>query len=101
MLNRDITELYEIIPLGTKVTIYGHVLGDSGHYPRAIAEGDVGGDVQLIQSRLKSAGYYNGICDGKFRQSTTAAIKRFQRDHNLPQNGVVSNKVYEELGLLE
>ncbi len=101
MLNKDVLELYEIIPLGTKVTIYGHVLGDSGRNPRALAEGDVGGDVQLIQSRLKSAGYYNGVCDGKFRRSTTAALKKFQRDRNLPQNGVVSNKVYEELGLLE
>ncbi|WP_289142542.1 L,D-transpeptidase family protein [uncultured Brevibacillus sp.] len=101
MLNRDVIELYEIIPLGTKVTIFGHVLGDSGHNPRALAEGDVGGDVQLIQSRLKSAGYFNGVCDGKFRRSTTAALKKFQRDRNLPQNGVVSNKVYEELGLLE
>lgn len=101
MLNKDVMELYELIPPGTKVTIYGHVLGDPGHYPRSLAEGDVGGDVQLIQSRLKSAGYYNGICDGKFRSSTTAALKRFQRDNQLPQNGVVSNKVYEKLGLLE
>jgi peptidoglycan hydrolase-like protein with peptidoglycan-binding domain len=90
-----------MIPLATKVTIYGHVLGDPGHNPRSLAEGDVGGDVQLIQSRLKNAGYFNGICDGKFRSSTTAALKKFQRDHHLNQNGVVSNKVYEELGLLE
>ncbi|MDF2682385.1 MAG: hypothetical protein K0R47_3575 [Brevibacillus sp.] len=101
MLNREVIELYEMIPLGTKVTIYGHVLGDPGHNPRSLAEGDVGGDVQLIQSRLKNAGYFNGICDGKFRSSTTAALKKFQRDHHLNQNGVVSNKVYEELGLLE
>jgi len=101
MLNRDVIELYEMIPPGTKVTIYGHVLGDPGHYPRSLAEGDVGGDVQLIQSRLKSAGYYKGNCDGKFGSSTTAALKKFQRDSHLPPNGVVSNKVYEKLGLLE
>lgn len=101
MRNRDVIELYDLIPLGTKVIIYGHVLGDPGQNPRDLAEGDVGGDVQLIQSRLKSAGYFNGRCDGKFRSSTTAALKHFQRDRQLPVNGVVSIQVYKELGLLE
>ncbi|MGG1658834.1 L,D-transpeptidase family protein [Brevibacillus sp. NRS-1366] len=101
MKNRDVMELYDIIPLGTKVTLYGHVLGEPGRNPRSLAEGDVGGDVQLIQSRLKNAGYFNGKCDGKFRASTTTALKKFQRDHHLTPNGVVSIKVYEELGLLE
>lgn len=101
MHNKDVIELYEIIPIGTKVTIYGHVLGENNQNPRDLAEGDVGGDVQLIQSRLKSAGYYNGVCDGKFRFNTTESLKRYQRDHQLIPNGVVSQKVYEELGLIE
>jgi hypothetical protein len=101
MRNNDVIELFEMIPLGTKVAIYGHVLGDLSHEPRHLAEGDVGGDVQLIQSRLKSAGYFKGICNGKFRSNTTTAVKQFQRDHHLTQNGVVSIRVYHELGLLE
>ncbi|GMX67428.1 L,D-transpeptidase family protein [Paenibacillus elgii] len=101
MRNRDVIELYDMIPLGTVVKIYGHVLGDPNHEPRDLAEGDVGGDVQLIQSRLKSAGYFNGICNGKFRSNTTTAVKQFQRDHRLAPTGVVSVKMYEKLGLLE
>ncbi|MBB3072064.1 hypothetical protein FHS14_005079 [Paenibacillus baekrokdamisoli] len=101
MHNNDVIELFEMIPLGTKVTIYGHVLGDQYQDPRDLAEGNVGGDVQLIQSRLKSAGYFKGISNGKFRSDTTEAVKQFQRDHHLVQNGVVSIKVYEELGLME
>jgi len=101
MRNSDVIELFELIPLGTKITIYGHVLGDINHNSRDLAEGDVGGDVQLIQSRLKSAGYFNGICNGKFRADTTTALKKFQRDRHMDQNGVVSARVYEELGLLE
>ncbi|GIO96906.1 hypothetical protein J14TS5_19920 [Paenibacillus lautus] len=101
MFNKDVIELYELIPIGTKVTIYGHVLGDTNQNPRDLAEGDVGGDVQLIQSRLKSAGYYNGECDGKFRFNTTESLKKYQRDHHLNPNGVVSRKVYEEFGLIE
>ncbi len=90
-----------MIPLGTKVSIYGHILGEPFQDPKELAEGDVGGEVQLIQSRLKSAGYFQVIINGKFRSNTTAAVKNFQRDHHLMQNGVVSIKVYEELGLLE
>lgn len=101
MLNSDVIELFDIIPVGTKVTIYGHVLGDPNRNPRDLAEGDVGGDVQLIQSRLKSAGYFVGVCNGKFRSDTTLALKKFQRDRHLVQNGVVTNKVYEEFGLFE
>lgn len=99
MLNRDVIELYELIPIGTKVTIYGHVLGEINQNPRDLAEGDVGGDVQFIQSRLKSAGYYNGECNGKFRFNTTESLKKYQKDHHLIPNGVVSQKVYEELGI--
>lgn len=101
MFNKDVIELYELIPIGTKVTIYGHVLGDTNQNPRDLAEGDVGGDVQLIQSRLKSAGYFNGECDGKFRFNTTESLKKYQKDHHLIPNGVVSRKVYEEFGLIE
>lgn len=101
MRNHDVMELYDIIPLGTKVTIYGHLLGDLKHDPRELAEGDVGGDVQLIQTRLKSAGYFHGKCNGKFRSDTSEAIKKFQREHRMIPNGVVSLKLYEKLGLLE
>ncbi|MNN81205.1 Spore cortex-lytic enzyme precursor [compost metagenome] len=83
------------------MTIHGHLLGDPGHDPRALAEGDVGGDVQLIQTRLKSAGYFQGTCNGKFRYDTTAALRQFQKDHGLPVSGVVGISVYYELGLYE
>ncbi len=101
MQNRDVLDLYELVPIGTKVTIFGHVLGDAGQAPRNLAEGDVGGDVQLIQSRLKSAGYFQGVCNGKFRSDTAAALRKFQLDRHLPDNGVVDIRVYEEFGLLE
>lgn len=101
MRNHDVIELFDIVPIGTKVTIFGHLMGDLGREPRDLAEGDVGGEVQLIQSRLKSAGYYEGSCNGKFRFDTTQALKKFQRDRNLQQNGVVTPKVYREMGLIE
>lgn len=101
MRNRDVIQLYDLVPAGTKVTLYGHVLGDPSRDPRALAEGDVGGDVQLIQSRLKSAGYFDGVCNGKFKADTTAALKRYQRAHRLPADGIVTAGVYDALGLNE
>lgn len=101
MRNEDILALYSMIPIGTRVTILGHVMGDLNREPRDLAEGDVGGDVQLVQSRLMNAGYFKGVCDGKFKASTTRALKRFQQDHHLAVDGVISIKVYIALGLLE
>lgn len=101
MRNIDIMELYSMIPIGTRVTILGHILGDLNHEPRDLAEGDVGGDVQLVQSRLMNAGYFKGVCDGKFKASTTKALKHFQRDHQLAVDGVISRNVYIALGLLD
>jgi peptidoglycan L-alanyl-D-glutamate endopeptidase CwlK len=46
--------------------------------------------VKLIQAKLNSLGYYAGIPDGWFSQTTTDAVKRFQRDHGLVQEGVVN-----------
>lgn len=101
MNNANVLELYDMIPLGTKVTIYGHVLGEPQQNPRDLAEGDIGGDVQLIQSRLKSAGFFEGPCDGRFGPGTSAAVRKFQRDRQMRQDGVVSRKIYEEFGLWE
>lgn len=101
MNNHDVKELYDLVPIGTKVTIYGHVLGELNREPRKLAEGDIGAEVQLIQSRLKSAGYFFGRCDGKFQASTTQAVKQFQRNQGLIPNGVISEVIYERLGLIE
>lgn len=38
MNNHDVKELYDLIPIGTKVTIYGHVLGELNREPRTLAE---------------------------------------------------------------
>lgn len=101
MRNRDVIELYDLVPVGTKVTIYGHVLGDLYQEPRLLTENDIGADVQLVQSRLKSAGYFKGRCDGKFRSDTTAAVKRYQAENGLKPSGLVTVGMYEKLGLYE
>lgn len=101
MNNRDVEEIYEMIRLGTRVSILGHVLGEPDHNPRRLAKGDSGADVQYIQSRLRSAGYFNGPVNGKFGEVTERAIKRFEQDQKLPIDGVMSLHDYIRLGLVE
>lgn len=101
MLNQHVEELYELVEIGTRVTILGHVLGEPHREARQLAKGDIGDDVQLIQNLLQNAGYYKGVCNGKFGPSTEAALKAFEREHSLPIDGVMSQHDYLELGLLE
>jgi hypothetical protein len=101
MLNRHVEELYELVDVGTKVTILGHVLGEPHMEPRRLAKGDSGADVQYIQSRLKSAGYFKGRCNGRFNAATEQALKAYEKAHALPVDGVMSLRDYLSLGLVE
>jgi len=101
MYNRHVEELFRLVSLGTPVRILGHALGEPHVEPRVVAAGDSGSDVMLIQSRLRSAGYYNGECDGRFGPALQRAIERFERDRDLPRDGVFGRQEYESLGLLE
>lgn len=101
MLNRHVEELYELVDVGTKVTVLGHPLGEPYQDPRRIAQGDSGAEVQLIQNRLRAAGYYKGRTNGKFDGATDAAVKAFERANWLPIDGVVGTAEYIAMGLLE
>lgn len=45
-----------------------------------------------LQKYLKGMGYYSGTIDGKYGPGTTAAVKAFQRDHNLDVDGNFGSK---------
>jgi hypothetical protein len=101
MLNQHVEELYELVDIGTRVTILGHVLGEPQMEARRLAKGDSGDDVKLIQNLLQNAGYFKGVCNGRFGPSTERALKAFEREHSLPIDGVMSQHDYLELGLVE
>ena len=51
-------------------------------------ESDSTGDqVRTLQKRLKDLGYYNGSVDGKYGESTMAAVMAFQLRNNLTVDG--------------
>ncbi|WP_028592855.1 L,D-transpeptidase family protein [Paenibacillus massiliensis] len=101
MYNHHVEELYEWVRVGTTVSFGGHVLGKPLDNPRLIAMGDSGGDVQLLQWRLRSEGLYSGECKGKFNYATEVALKAYEQQHNLPVDGVAGYEDYLSLGLIE
>ncbi|NJJ39001.1 L,D-transpeptidase family protein [Paenibacillus apii] len=101
MHNHDVEELYEFVRVGTRISFGGHVLGKLSENPRSLAKGDSGGDVQIIQYRLRSAGFYNGECNGKFNSTTELALKNYEKKHGLPVDGVAGYHDYLHLGLVE
>ena len=52
-----------------------------------------------IQRALKQRGYYEGEADGKWDDESTAALKRFQADQNLRQDGKIGSLSLIALGL--
>lgn len=60
MNNDDVTELYGIVSVGTKVVIVNGSYGDFGTGFRNLKSGMYGSDVMQIQKKLKELGYFTG-----------------------------------------
>ncbi len=52
-----------------------------------------------IQQALKQRGYYDGEADGKWDDESTSALKKFQADQNLKQDGKIGSLSLIALGL--
>ena len=67
--------------------------------PPTIRKGNRNVYVKQCQQMLDRLGYSLGICgvDGDFGTATEKAVKEFQRDHNLTQDGVVGPKTWAAL----
>jgi peptidoglycan hydrolase-like protein with peptidoglycan-binding domain len=52
-----------------------------------------------IQTALRKRGYDPGPIDGQWGSKTSAALKRFEKDHNLPADGKLDSLALITLGL--
>lgn len=101
MYNDDCEELYKTVPIGTCVVVTGGVYGAFGSGFRNIGPGMYGSDVQAVQLKLKSLGYYNGSCNGLYETyGFRQAIHKFQKANNLPVSDSITKKMYDALGLV-
>lgn len=83
MDNNEVSELYKIIPIGTKVTIVDGPYGAFGKGFRYLKSGMYGSDVFEIQKRLKELGLYTGNINGKFGSETEIAVQRYCKENGL------------------
>lgn len=71
------------------VTCHDYLAALAQEYTDApiLQSGSSGEAVARIQRALQQAGYYDGVCDGAFGESTLAAVRLFQRASGLPVTG--------------
>ena len=72
---------------------------DQSVWHPTVRRGSKGEDVKYVQTMLYRLGYNLGSygIDGDFGRATEAAVKEFQRDHKLNQDGIVGPLTYEAL----
>ena len=81
------------------------VLPDKYNLTRVLKHGCKGNDVKELQKELKNRGYDTGKAgvDGIFgttRSMTCKAVKKFQKDKKLTQDGIVGKNTAHKLGWL-
>lgn len=98
MHNKDVKELYNIVPIGTPVIIKNGSFGPFGTGFRNLIPGDRGADVLAVQQRLKQLGYFKGKETGIYENDLKNALYNFQKDNNLKVNHTITVKVYNAMG---
>lgn len=101
MYNEDCEELYKTVPVGTPVVVTGGAYGAFGGGFRDLGPGMYGSDLQCVQLKLKSLGYYSGSCSGLYETyGFRQAIHKFQKDNDLPVSDYITQKMYNALGFI-
>lgn len=59
-----------------------------------------GNDIISLQKRLLELGYYRGPIDGVYGHSSYEAVKEFQKDYILNQDGIVDSRTWDMLANL-
>ncbi len=101
MYNKDIRELYAIVPVGTVVIIKNGPFGPFGSGFRSIKPGDRGADVLAVQQRLKELGYFDGQESGIFEDNLKHALYKFQAENKLKIKNTITREDYNAMGFWE
>lgn len=90
LYNKDVIEVYNLVPLGTPVYITGKI-----YTGRSLTLGSKGSDVLELQKMLLSLGYYNNGIDGIFGVLTRDAVIKFQNAYKLKPDGICGPITYK------
>ncbi len=102
MRNRDVEELYPLIPVGTRVKIMenGQIFPKNFN-GRKLNKKCTGQNVVYLQSRLKEKGIIFDAADGRFGNMTELAVKYYQVWHDLEPTGIADEATYRSLGMIK
>ncbi len=62
-----------------------------------LKKGDKGNDVKQLQEMLIALGFLNDTADGSFGSKTETAVKAYQKDNKLFENGIVTKGLLDSL----
>ena len=62
-----------------------------------LRKGDEGPEVVTLQQALAELGYLSGAADGNFGTGTQTAVKAFQKDSGLDDDGIAGKQTLEAL----
>jgi peptidoglycan hydrolase-like protein with peptidoglycan-binding domain len=80
--------LRSILPLGIALSLFGAIAPAFA----LLKDGDYGAKVTQIQQRLQELGYFQADATGYYGDYTTSAVKHFQRQNGLKEDGVVGSQ---------
>ena len=64
---------------------------------KTLRKGDRSEDVVIMQVALAELGYLTGATDGNFGTGTETAVKNFQKEHGLDDDGIAGKMTLEAL----
>lgn len=99
MFNKDVEVLYNIVPIGTLVVIYGGPYNLNINSFRLLVPGNTGADVFEVQRRLKNIGYYKGVLDGIYGEAMKKDVIKFRKDKKLPISHEIDYRFYHALNI--
>jgi Putative peptidoglycan binding domain/PBS lyase HEAT-like repeat len=62
-----------------------------------LSVGSTGAEVEVLQTQLKELGYYYGVVNGDYGESTELAVSKFQKAKNLLPDGIAGAATKESL----
>jgi hypothetical protein len=98
MHNRDVEELYPLVPVGAQVIIIGNPFTYREPPFRDLRRDFCGSDVMEVQRTLARLGLFKGKIDGTWRWDMEESVYRFRAMHNLSRDNVIDKPAYRALG---
>ncbi len=95
--NKNRNKLFIIMAVSLFLCLALTVTSQAALGDRTLSQGSKGAEVKDLQKRLIQIGYQAGKVDGVYGKSTTAAVKRFQKNRGLKADGVAGKKTIAEL----